>query len=48
MKSPRPEEDKKIEDNIIKYVRFIFRLQKEINDTEVKSIKRFFRLMNEN
>ena len=43
MESSRFERDKKIEENIIKDVRNIFRL-KEIDDTTIKDIRNFFRL----
>ena len=33
------EKDKKIEDNIIKDVRFFFRLKKEINENTIKDIR---------
>ena len=45
MKSSRYEKDKKIEDNIIKDVRNLFRLKKEIDDTTVKDIRNLFRLI---
>ena len=40
MKSSRHEIDQKIEDGIIKNVRNIFRLKKEIDDTTIKDIIR--------
>ena len=40
MKSSRHEIDQKIEDSIIKNVRNIFRLKKEIDDTTIKDIIR--------
>ena len=47
MKSSRFEKDKKIEGNIIKDVRNLFRLKKEIDDTTVKDIKNIFKLTKE-
>ena len=47
MKSSRPEEDKNIEQNIIKGVKNLFRLnklKKEINDAAIKGIRSRFRL----
>ena len=44
MKSSRLEKDKRIEDNIIKDVRNLFRLEKEIDYTTVKDIRNLFRL----
>ena len=42
MKSSRFEKDKKIEGNIIKDVRNLFRLKKEIDGTTVKDTKKYF------
>ena len=39
MENPRPEEEK-----IIKDIRNIFRLKKELNDTAIKSIRSLFKL----
>ena len=50
MKISRLEEDKNIEENIIKYVRNLFRLKnfkKEPNDTAIKDISNLFRLKKE-
>ena len=47
MKSSRFNEYKNMEENIIKYVRNLFRLKKlkkETNDTAIKGIKNLFRL----
>ena len=44
MKSSRLEKDKKIENDIIKDVRNLFRLKEEIIDTTIKDIRIFFRL----
>ena len=44
MRSRRLEKDKKIEDNIIKYVRNLFRLKKETDVTAMKNIRTLFRL----
>ena len=43
MKSSRLEKDKKIENNIIKDMRNLFRLKK-VNDTAIKNIRNLFRL----
>ena len=51
MKSSRFDQYKNIEENIIKYVRNLFRLKKlkkEPNDTAIKGIKNLFRLKKEN
>ena len=51
MKSSRFDQYKNIEENIIKYVRNLFRLKKlkkETNDTAIKGIKNLFRLKKEN
>ena len=50
MKSPRLEEYKNIEENLIRDVRNLFRLnklEKEISDAAIKSIKSLFRLKKE-
>ena len=39
MKNPRSEEEK-----IIEYIRNLFRLKKEINDTAIKDIRNIFKL----
>ena len=44
MKSSKFEKDKKIEYNIIKYEKTLFRLKREIDDATVKDIKNAFRL----
>ena len=48
MKSSSREEDKNIEENIIKYVRNLFRLKKKIkketNDATIQGITNLFRL----
>ena len=44
MENSRLEKDKKIEDNIIKDVRNLFRLKTEIDDTTIKCIRILFRL----
>ena len=44
MESSSLEKDKKIENDIIKDVRNLFRLKEEINDTTIKDIRIFFRL----
>ena len=38
-KSPRLEKEKKIEENIIKDIANLFRLNEEIDDTTIKDIK---------
>ena len=43
-KSSRLEKDKKTEDNIIKNVINLFRLQKEIDGTTIKDKRHLFRL----
>ena len=48
MKSLRFVKDKKIENNIIKDERVLFRLKKEINYTSIKDIKNLCRLKKEN
>ena len=51
MKSSKLEEDKNIEDDIIKNVRNLLRLkqlQKETNDITIKDIRNIFRLKKEN
>ena len=40
MEDPRSEEEK-----IIKDIRYLFRLKKELNDTEIKDIRNPFRLL---
>ena len=47
MKSPSLEKDKKMEDNITKDVRNLFRIEK-INDTAIKNIRNLFRQKKEN
>ena len=44
MESSSLEKDKKIENDIIKDVRNLFRLKEEINDTTINNIRIFFRL----
>ena len=44
MKISRFEKNKKIEDNIIKNVRNLFRLKRKIDDTTIKDVKNLFRL----
>ena len=48
MKSLGLEKDKKIEDDIVKDARNLFRLEKEIDDTTIKDIRNVFRLRKEN
>ena len=36
------EKDKKVKDNIIKDVRNLFRLKKEIDDAAIKDIRKYF------
>ena len=51
MKSSRLEEDKNMEQNIIKDVRYIFKLKKlkkETNDARFKHLRNLFRLKIEN
>ena len=48
IKIPRPEKDRKTEDNIIKDTRNLFRLKKERNGPAIKNIKNLFRLKKEN
>ena len=51
MKSSRLEEDKNIEENVIKDVRNLFRLKKikkETNDAAIKGIRNFFKLKKDN
>ena len=51
MESPRPEEGKTIEENIIKDLRNLFRLKKlknETNDVAIKGTRNLFRLEKEN
>ena len=48
MKNSRLEKDKKIEDNITKDVRNLFRLKKETDDSTIKIIRNLFRLKNGN
>ena len=47
MKNSRIEKDKKTENNMIKDIKNIFRLKKEINDTTIKDIRNLFRLKKE-
>ena len=50
MERSRPEEDESIEENIIKHVRSLFRLnklEKETNDAEIKGTRNLFRLKKE-
>ena len=47
-KSSMLEKDEKIEDNVIKDVKNLFRLKKEIDDTRIKGIRNIFRLKKEN
>ena len=47
MKSSRLQKDKKIEGNITKNVKNLFRLQNEINDTTIKEARNLFRLKKE-
>ena len=47
MKSSRLKKNKRIEDNIIKDVRNLFRLKKEIDDTTIKVTRNLFRLKKE-
>ena len=42
MENPTPEEE-----NIIKYIRNLFRLKKELNYTAIKNIRNIFRLEKE-
>ena len=44
----RHDEDSRIEENIIKYVRNLFRLKKEVDDNIIKNIINPFRLKMEN
>ena len=44
----RHEKDEKIDNNIMKEVRNLFRLIKEINDTTIKDIRNLFGLKKEN
>ena len=48
MKSSGLEKDQNIENNIIKDVRNLCRLKKEINDMAIKDVKNLFRLKKEN
>ena len=51
MKSSRLEDDKNIEENVIKDVRNLFRLKKikkETNDAAIKGIRNFFKLKKDN
>ena len=47
-KVQKDKKKKKIESNIIKDMRNLFRLQKEIDDTAIKDITNLFRLKKEN
>ena len=47
MKSSRLEKCEKVEDNIIKDVRILFRLKREIDDTTVKDLRNLFGLKQE-
>ena len=42
MENPRPEQEK-----IVKYIRILFRLKKELNYTAIKDIRNLFRLEKE-
>ena len=42
MKSSRLEKDKNVEDNIIKDLKNLFRLKKEVDDTTIKDASSFF------
>ena len=48
MKCSRVEKDKKIEDNIIKDVKNLFRLKNEIGDTTIKDVRNLFQLKKRN
>ena len=48
MKSSRFEKDGKIEENIIKNIRNIFRQKKEVDDITIKDIRNLSRLKKEN
>ena len=49
MKSSRlEEEEKNVEEKIMKNIRNLFRIKKELNDTTIKDIRNLFRLQNEN
>ena len=48
MNRPVLEKDKKIEHNVIKYLRNLFNLKKEINDNIIKDIRNLFNLKKEN
>ena len=47
MKSSRLEKGEKVEDNIIKDVRILFRLKREIDDTTIKDLRNLFGLKQE-
>ena len=47
MKSSRLEKDKKIEENIIKDVRNLFKIKQKIDDTRIKDVRNIFRLKKE-
>ena len=47
MKNSRFVKDKKIEDNIIKYIRNIFRLKKGIENTKLKDVRNVSKLKKE-
>ena len=47
MKSSRLEKGEKVEDNIIKDVRILFRLKREIDDATVKDLRNLFGLKQE-
>ena len=44
MESSRLEKDRKVEGNIIKDVKSLFRLKKEIDGTTIKNVKKLFKL----